>query len=201
MLSAFSTVFYWAFFGAAGGRRNYSKEERVIAKLLLKTDRTFKSTSVRLISAEGEQLGIVPVEKAFALAESASLDLVLVADKMEPPVCRVLDFGKLVYDSKKKQKDQKKHQHAQKLKEVKFHVNIDPHDYGIKIQHAIDFLKDGCKVRISLVFRGREAAHKEMGYELIEKLTGDLVPFGTAEGKATMAGKTISLSFNALAPH
>lgn len=151
---------------------------------------------MRLIDDEGEQLGIVPVREAQRIAKEKNLDLVLVAEKADPPVCRILDFGKLVYDQKKKQRDSKKHQHAQKLKEVKFRVRIDAHDYSIKINHAIDFLGKGSKVKVSLMFRGREAAHKEIGFELIERVTKDLEEYGVPEGKAALSGRMISLSFN-----
>lgn len=155
---------------------------------------------MRLIDKDGEQVGVVPVAKAFEMAEAAGMDLAMVADKVTPPVCRILDYGKLVFDSKKKQRDNRKRQHAQKLKEIKFHVNIDPHDYTIKTGHAVDFLQKGYKVRISLVFRGREMAHREMGMELIERLKGDLSAYGTPEGSPQTAGRTISMNI-AAAPH
>ena len=151
---------------------------------------------MRLVGANGEQLGIITVENALKKAAEAKLDLVLVADKTVPPVCRILDFGKLCYEHRRKQKNQKRNQAAQKLKEIRFHVNTDSHDYGYKMEHASEFLKKGNKVKISLVFRGREAAHKEMGFSIVEKAVKDLEGVGVAEGKPVLAGKAIIATLN-----
>ena len=151
---------------------------------------------ILLIGENGEQLGKVTVEKAFEIAKGAGLDVVIVAEKADPPVCRILDYGKLRYDQKRKMKNQKKKQSAQKLKEIKFHVNVDKHDYDYKINHAKEFLEKGYKVKLSLVFRGREAAHKALGFEIIENALGELKDLGQAEGKPVFAGRTISVSIN-----
>ena len=143
----------------------------------------------------------MPITKAFALAEEAGLDLILVADKVKPAVCRILDYGKLIYESKKRQKDLRKQHHAQKMKEIKFHVNIDPHDYQIKIKHAIEFLEKGNKLKTSLVFRGREAAHKAMGFEIIDRVIKDVEQFGHPENRPSFAGRTIIVTINPVAGH
>ena len=151
---------------------------------------------ILLIGEEGEQLGKITVDRAFELAKEAELDVVIVAEKAEPPVCRILDYGRLRYDQKRKLKNQKKKQHAQKMKEIKFHVNVDVHDYNYKINHAKEFLTKGYKVKLSLVFRGREAAHKTMGFEIVEKAVADLNEIGLAENKPILSGRTISVSLN-----
>jgi len=151
---------------------------------------------ILLIGEDGEQLGKISVDKAFEMAKEAGLDVVIVAEKADPPVCRILDYGRLRYDQKRKLKNQKKKQHAQKLKEIKFHVNVDIHDYNYKINHAKEFLAKGYKVKLSLVFRGREAAHKSIGFEIIDKAVLDLEGLGLAESKPIFAGRTISVSLN-----
>lgn len=156
---------------------------------------------MRLIGADGEQVGIVKSEEAIRMAAEAKLDLVMVAEKSEPPVCRIMDFGKLVYEQKKKKRDQKKHQHAQKVKEIKFRINIDQHDYEMKINHAIEFFEKGYKVKVTLMFRGREMAHKEIGFDIIKKVIEDLKEHGTAEMTPKMLGRNISVSFSPLKGH
>jgi translation initiation factor IF-3 len=151
---------------------------------------------ILLVSETGEQLGKVSVDRAFEIAKEAGLDVVIVAEKADPPVCRILDYGRLRYDQKRKLKNQKKKQHAQKMKEIKFHVNVDTHDYDYKINHAKEFLSKGYKVKLSLVFRGREAAHKAMGFEIIEKAASTLEELGQVENKPVLSGRTISVSMN-----
>ena len=151
---------------------------------------------IRLIGADGEQLGVVATTEAFKLAKAAGLDVVLVADKTEPPVCRIMDFGKLLYEQKKKQKDQRKHQHTQKLKEIKFHVSIDPHDYGYKLKHAMEFLGEKDKLKITIMFRGREMAHKEMGFEFSKRIVEELKDYGELEEEPKLIGRNINLAFN-----
>lgn len=149
-----------------------------------------------MVGSNGEQVGIVKFEEAVRLAKTEELDVVLVADKTEPPVCRIMDFGKLVYEQKKKVKDQKKHHHAQKVKEIKFRVNIDPHDYQIKVNHAIEFFEKGYKVKITLMFRGREMAHKDIGFEIINKIIEELKEYGIADSQPKLMGRNISVSFS-----
>ncbi len=151
---------------------------------------------MRLIGADGDQLGVVSKLKALELAKEARLDLVLVAEQSNPPVCKILDFGRLVYDQKRKQKNQKKNQVVQKLKELRFHLNTDEHDYQVKISHATGFLEKGNKVKIALVFRGREAAYKDKGFEIINRAVNDLAGFGAPDGTPNMTGKTILVTMN-----
>jgi translation initiation factor IF-3 len=121
---------------------------------------------------------------------------VIVAEKSNPPVCKILDFGKLVYEQKQKKRNQKKTQSVQKTKEVRFRVNIDDHDYNTKIDHALKFLEKGYKVKISLIFKGREAAHKDMGFEIINKALGSLTEHGKADKAPVLSGRIISVMLN-----
>lgn len=138
---------------------------------------------------------------ACQAAKDAGLDLVLVAETSEPPVCRIMNFGKLCYEQKKKMKDQKKNQQAQKVKEIKFRLNIADHDYAHKIDQGTEFLKDGCKLKVTLTFKGREMAHTEIGYELVNKITEDLKDLGVVETAPKLLGKNICMSFNPKGSH
>ena len=149
-----------------------------------------------MIDQNGEQVGVVHVDKAFEIARKADLDVVIVAEKADPPVCRILDYGRLRYSQKRKLKNQKKSQHVQKLKEIKFHVNVDDHDYNYKVNHAKEFLTKGHKVKIGIIFRGRELAHKNIGFEIANKAIEALKELGQAEGNPVFAGKAISVLIN-----
>ncbi|MDD3118239.1 MAG: translation initiation factor IF-3 [Victivallales bacterium] len=167
-------------------------EGLVIAKLLKPNDRTFNdATEVRVVGADGSQLGVLKYVEARKQAAEAGLDLVLVAEKAEPPVCRIMDFGKLQYEQKKNLRAQKKNNATQKVKEVKFRVNIDAHDYEFKIKHALEFLEKGYKLKATLMFRGREMAHKEIGFELMEKVLGDIGDFGIVDDRPKLIGRNI----------
>jgi len=165
--------------------------------LLKPGDRAFTDdTEVRVVGADGEQVGLITFSKARSLAVEAGLDLVLVAEKAKPPVCRIMDFGKLQYEQKRNLRMQKKHSHAQKVKEVKFRINIDKHDYEYKIKHAEEFLGKGYKLKATLMFKGREMAHKDIGFELIGRVIEDLKEFGIADSTPKLMGRNISLSFS-----
>ncbi len=174
--------------------KNYL-EGNNIAKLI-KPGEAFPHREVRLIDAGGEQVGIVSYTDARQRANDAKLDLVLVADKSSPPVCRVMDFGKLVFEQKKNLKAQKKNNITQKVKEIQFHVNIDKHDYETKMNHGIEFLEKGNKLKVALSFRGREMQHQEIGFELIAKITEELKEFGTTDEIPKLNGRTIIIHFN-----
>lgn len=171
-----------------------TKEGSCIAKLLKPNDRSIQLTDVRLIGAAGEQLGVVPYSRAKELAAEAGLDLMLVSDHSVPPVVRIMDFGKLRYEQKKNLKAQRRNTIAQKQKEVKFHINIDQHDYETKIKKALDFLAKKCKLRITLAMRGREMAHQDMAYQLIDQVIKELAPYGDADGTPKLLGRNISVN-------
>ena len=158
-------------------------------------DRTVQLTNVLLIGLDGEQLGVVSYSRAKELAAEAGQDLVMVAERANPPVVRIMNFGKLCYEQKKNQKAQRKVAAAQKVKEVKFHINIDQHDYETKIKHVQDFFEKGFRVKVTLALRGREMAHQDMAYELMNRVVEELVPIADPDGKPKMMGRNISVGF------
>ena len=124
-----------------------------------------RAREVRVIGVDGKQLGVISLGDALTQARLNGVDLVEISPNAVPPVCRLVDFGKYRYELAKKEKDSRKHQHASTVKEVQLSPRIDPHDLGIKLQHAIDFLCEDMKVKVALKFRGREMAHTEVGFE------------------------------------
>lgn len=139
----------------------------------LRVNYQIRAPRVRLIDPDGKQIGIVPIQEAQTLANEAGLDLVEVAPDADPPVCKIIDFKKFLYEQKRKQRQAKKHQHST-LKEIKFRPAIDKHDYETKVRHIREFLDDGYKVKITLVYRGRERNHSELAEKLVEQLLADL---------------------------
>lgn len=160
-------------------------------------DRTLSGRDIRVIDQAGEQLGVISFAQGLLKAKEAGMDLVLVADQSDPPVCRIMDFGRLVYDQKRRVREQKKHHHLQKLKEVKFRLRIDDHDYRIKIQHAVEFLENGDKLKVTIMFRGREMAYKQMGYELVARVIADLANYGRPEVEPKILGRNLTITFAA----
>ncbi len=141
-------------------------------------------------------IGVMPTKKALELAKSVGLDLVEVSPNSRPPVCRILDFGKYMYEQSKKQKESKTT--SQKLKEVKFRVKIDTHDYLTKIRRAEDFLDKGNKLKLTLMFRGREMEHTDLGFETIKRAISDLETMATADNDPRLAGRNISVTLSPL---
>jgi translation initiation factor IF-3 len=132
------------------------------------------------------------------MARAAGVDLVEIAANATPPVCRLVDFGKYRYEQAKRDKESKKHQHANKVKEVQLSPKIDPHDLGVKIEHAIDFLCEDMKVKIALKFRGREMAHTEIGFQVIHKFLAEVAPFGHPDFEAKLIGRGINVMISPL---
>ncbi len=144
---------------------------------------------MRLIGAEGEQLGIVSVAEAIRLADEAELDLVEIAPLAEPPVCRIMDVGKFRYAESKKQHEAKLKQKQVQIKEIKFRPGTDEGDYNIKLRNLVKFLEDGDKTKITLRFRGREIAHQQIGMQLMERVKLDLLEHGVIEQFPKMEGR------------
>ena len=144
---------------------------------------------MRLIGAEGEQLGIVSVAEAIRLADEAELDLVEIAPLAEPPVCRVMDVGKFRYAESKKQHEAKLKQKQVQIKEIKFRPGTDEGDYNIKLRNLVKFLEEGDKTKITLRFRGREIAHQQIGMQLMERVKQDLLEHGVIEQFPKMEGR------------
>ncbi len=157
-----------------------------------------RSREVRVIGIDGQQLGILQLTDAIRQAQGLGVDLVEIAPNATPPVCRIVDFGKFRYEQAKKDKESKKHQHANKVKEVQLSPQIDPHDFGVKLNHAIDFLSDDMKVKVTLKFRGREMAHKEFGFQQVQKFMAALAPWGHPDFEPKLIGKGINAMISPL---
>jgi len=147
-----------------------------------------RDREVRVISETGEQLGIMPIEKALRLAEERQLDLVKIAPKANPPVCKIMDYGKYLFEMAKKEKEARKNQKVINVKEVRLSASIEDHDLGVKARNADKFLKSGDKVKVTIRFRGREMAHPEVGYEVMEKFVSLLTAEAVVERKPTLEG-------------
>jgi len=150
---------------------------------------------VRVIAEDGEQLGIMNTREAVSLARGKGLDLVEVAATADPPVCRIIDFGKFTYEQKKKASEAKKKQVVITVKEVKFRPGTDDHDYDFKMRHAREWLQDGDKVKATIFFRGREITHRELGQQLLERLEQHLADVGEVEARPRMEGNQMFLIF------
>ena len=157
-----------------------------------------RAREVRVIGIDGKQLGVLPLGDALNLARSSGVDLVEIAANAVPPVCRVVDFGKFRYEQAKKDKESKKHQHANKVKEVQLSPKIDPHDLGVKIEHAINFLCEDMKVKVTLKFRGREMAHTEFGFQVVQKFLTEIAPFGHPDFQPKLIGRGINVMISPL---
>ena len=177
-----------------GGRRPPYK--RQIAHKNRKNER-IRVPQVRLIASNGHQVGIVSTKEALEMAKKSGLDLVEVSSNARPPVCRILDFGKFMYEESKKGKKNIKSGTA-KLKEIKFRINIDRHDYETKLKRAEQFLEKGNQVKLTLMFRGRELQHRDRGLEIIKRATLDLKNMGTADSNPKNVGRSITLTISPL---
>ena len=144
---------------------------------------------MRVINQDGEQLGIVSIAEATRIAEEAQLDLVEIAPNAEPPVCRIMDYGKFKFEESKKLQTAKKKQKQTQVKEIKFRPGTDVGDYKIKLRKLISFLEDGDRTKVTLRFRGREMAHQELGMELLQRVKADLEEYGTVEQEPKMEGR------------
>ncbi len=143
---------------------------------------------VRVIGDEGEQLGVMDIRDAIRAAREKGLDLVEVAATADPPVCRIIDFGKFQYEAKKKANEAKKKQVTITVKEVKFRPGTDDHDYSYRMKHAREWLEEGDKVKATIWFRGREMTHRELGARILERLEKDLIEVGEVESRPRMEG-------------
>jgi len=146
---------------------------------------------VRLVGPNGEQVGIVRVEDALRLAQEADLDLVEVAPTARPPVCKLMDFGKFKYENALKAREARKNQINTVIKEIKLRPKIDPHDYGTKKGHVVRFLKAGYKVKVTIMFRGREQSRPELGFRLLQRLAEDVAELGFVESAPKQDGRNM----------
>ncbi len=153
---------------------------------------------IRVIDAEGNQLGVMATQQALQMAREQGLDLVEVSPTSRPPVCRIMDFGKYKYELSKKTKQSKKKQHTLQVKEVKFRPKTEEHDYQFKKRHAEEFLEKHYKVKVTLMFRGRELDHKELGYRMLDRLTKDLAHVAVVERNPEFEGRLMVMYFSPL---
>lgn len=147
---------------------------------------------MRVIDNDGSQLGVLSISEALVHAEAAGLDLVEIAPNAEPPVCKIIDYGKYRYQVTKKEKEGKKSQHQVKVKEIKVKPVTDDHDVQIKVRHAREFIGKGCKVRVTCSFRGRELAHPEIGERIVRGICESLSDIATPESEPKLTGKILS---------
>jgi translation initiation factor IF-3 len=147
-----------------------------------------RAREVRVIDDDKKLLGVMPLSEALRLAQNKGLDLIEIAPNAMPPVCRIVDYGKFRYEESKKEKESKGRQPSQKMKELQLSATIDPHDFGIKLAHAIEFLCDDMKVRIKLRFKGRQKAHKEFGFEVVNRFVREAASYGRADSPPKMLG-------------
>jgi len=162
-----------------------------INKPTVRINREIRIREVRVIDEAGEQLGILPIDQALMAAEQRSLDLVEVAPLAKPPVCKIMDFGKYKYEQAKKAHESRKHQKIVQLKEVKMRPGTDDHDFNFKVNHMRRFLADGDKVKVTIVFRGREMAHTEFGQALMKKVAAELTEVGNVEANPKQEGRAM----------
>lgn len=146
---------------------------------------------MRVISHTGEQIGIITIQEALAMADAEGLDLVEIVPGSNPPVCKIINFGKFRYDQTKREKESKKSQHQVKVKEIKLKPNTDVHDQETKARHAREFLAKGNKVKVTCTFRGREMAHPEIGERIMQKFCADLEDVAIIEAPAKMMGRLL----------
>ncbi|MEO6472033.1 MAG: translation initiation factor IF-3 [Aeromicrobium sp.] len=159
----------------------------------LRVNERIRVPEVRLVGPNGEQVGIVRIEDALRLAEEADLDLVEVAATARPPVCRLMDYGKYKYEAAQKERESRRNQTNTVIKEMKLRPKIDAHDYETKKGHVVRFLKAGDKVKITIMFRGREQHRPELGYRLLQRLAADVEDLGFIESNARQDGRNMTL--------
>ena len=158
-----------------------------------------RAREVRVLDENKEPLGVMPLGDALRLAQSKRLDLIEIAPNATPPVCRILEYGKFQYEESNRKKDSHTSQSGNRMKEIQLSANIDPHDFGVKLAHAIEFLCDDLKVRVKLRFRGRQKAHKEIGFELMNRFVAATAAYGRADTAPKMLGdRDLNVSINPL---
>ena len=168
-----------------------------ISKENLRINEEIRVREVRVTTAEGEQLGIMQVRDALQMAIEQNLDLVEVAPTARPPVCRIMDYGKFKYEQQKRDKEAKKKQKIVTIKEVKLRPNIEDHDFDVKKKNALRFLEDGDKVKVTIMFRGRELSHPELGRVLLVRMAKELADIANVERDPKLEGKNMIMILNA----
>ena len=162
-----------------------------IDKRFIRTNERVRAREIRVIDDLGEQLGVMPPFEALKLAREKNLDLVEISPTAQPPVCRIMDYGKFLYEQEKKERAAKKHQKTTVVKEVKFRINVDEHDYQTKKNHVLRFLDDGDKVKATIFFRGREMTRTSLGRQVLERLLKDVAEKCVVEFRPRQEGNTL----------
>ena len=167
------------------------EDEAIATEKRVRVNRQIRISPVRVIGDDGEQLGIMPVDEALAAAEEKGLDLVEVAPNSRPPVVRIMDYGKYKYEQSRKARQAKKKQHTTQLKEVKFRPGIEAHDLEFKLRHARRFLEEGNKVKTTMMFRGRQVTHPQLGREVLDRVASELEDVGKIESQPKLEGRNM----------
>ena len=173
-----------------GGPAHIPKEFRISDP---RTNDRIRVPEVRLVGPNGEQVGVVRIEVALRLAQEADLDLVEVAPNSKPPVVKIMDYGKFKFEEAKAARAAKKKQHIIQLKEVKYRPGIDDHDFDFKTRHAREFLGDGNKVKVTMMYRGRQIAHLELGKAVLDRVAAALADVGKVESEAKLEGRNMTM--------
>ncbi len=164
----------------------------VAIKKFIRINERIRVPEVRLIGPDGNQMGVMPIQKAQEMANQYELDLVEVAPQASPPVCRIIDFSKFKYDQEKKEREAKKHQKQGRLKEIRLKPNIDDHDFQVKLKQVKGFLEKKDKVKINLFFRGRQMEHLDLGRKILDRLILELKNDGQVEKEPNLEGRVMS---------
>ena len=170
---------------------SYRRPEDCIDKRFIRTNERIRAREIRVIGDEGEQIGIMPPFEALKKAREQNLDLVEISPSAVPPVCRIMDYGKFLYQQEKKEREAKKHQKVITVKEVKFRINVDDHDYETKKNHVLRFLDEGDKVKATIFFRGREMTRTNLGRQILERLIKDVEDKSIVEFRPRQEGNTL----------
>jgi translation initiation factor IF-3 len=169
------------------------RTEDGIDKRFIRMNERIRAREIRVIGDEGEQIGIMPPFEALKMAREKNLDLVEISPTAQPPVCRIMDYGKFLYQNEKREREAKKHQKTITVKEVKFRINVDDHDYETKKNHVLRFLDEGDKVKATIFFRGREMTRQSLGRQILERLIKDVEHKGLVEFRPRQEGNTLHL--------
>ena len=172
-------------------KRGKAKTKEVVPKERINNQ--IDADKVRLIGSDGKQIGVVPIREALRRAEEADLDLVEISPNVDPPVCRILDFSKYYFEKEKEAKEARKKQHEVEVKEIKFGPNTEEHDFNFKKNNAIKFLKQHNKVKFTVRFRGRQMAHKELGYRVLDKLKAELAHIADVDSEPVAERNLLSM--------
>ena len=162
-----------------------------ISKQELQINEQIRDKELRVIYSDGTQLGIMPLRRAMELAEQKNLDLVKIAPQANPPVCKIIDYGKFRFEQAKREKEERKNQRVVEIKEVRLSLNIDTHDFETKKNHALRFISEGNKVKASIRFRGREMGHPELGLEIMRRFADAMSEVANVEKPAKLEGRTM----------